>query len=129
MASSLKFQEESDFLQSHKEPRSTMHVAAESIPDRTNKGGIEMTDFTTSKSNLSASTDISRMTRNISNLPKNVDPEIAARRLVDHNRGKFSSHDTEVSLTMPSEDQHFNLATAQKTFQISGSQRREIKQP
>ena len=109
MASSPKFHEESVFFQEHKEPRNIMHVAAESNPERKSKGGIEMTDFTTSKNNLSASADISRKTRNISNLPKNVDPEMAARRLVDHNGGKLTSDGTEVSLTKPSANQNFDV--------------------
>ena len=97
----------------HAEPCKTLHVAAEGIAERKSKGGIEKTDYTAGKNNSSASAKISR-TRNISNRPKNVDPEMAARRSVDNNGEKLTSDGTEVSLNIQSANPNFEVLPSLK---------------
>ena len=54
-----------------------------------------------SLSYTSTSSEISRMLWNITNLPENIDPNMVAWGLVDHNGGKFTIGNTRVSLIVP----------------------------
>ena len=105
-----------------------MHVAAEGIAERKSKGGIETTDFTSSKNNSSVSAEISR-TRNISSPPKNVDPEMAARRSVDHNGGKLTRDNTEVSLNIQSENPNFDFLPPLKEHSMTIGAEAPPKEP
>lgn len=49
----------------------------------------------------STTSEISRMLWNITNLPENIDPNMVACGLVDHNGGKFTIGETGVSLIVP----------------------------
>ena len=54
-----------------------------------------------SLSGKSTTSEISRMIWDITNLPENVDPNMVACGLVDHNGGKFTIGETGISLIVP----------------------------
>ena len=52
-------------------------------------------------SKKSTASEVSRMIWDVSNLPKNADPNFAAWGLFDHNGGRLSIPDSDVTLTIP----------------------------
>jgi len=84
-----------------KEPPKTMHIEVEITDQKKREKPHDFKRTNSSTSNKSTVSEISRMMWNISNIPENVDPKMAAWGLVDHNGGKFTIGNTGVSLTVP----------------------------
>lgn len=84
-----------------KEPSKTMHIEVEITDQQKMEKPHDYKRTNSSISNKSTVSEISRMMWNISNIPENADPKMAAWGLVDHNGGKFTIGNTGVSLTVP----------------------------
>lgn len=69
------------------------------VPKNEEKGSNRRQN--TSIGGKSTTSEISRMLWNITNLPENIDPNMVACGLVDHNGGKFTIGETGVSLIVP----------------------------
>ena len=69
------------------------------VPKNEEKGSNRRKN--TSIGGKSTTSEISRMLWNITNLPENIDPNMVACGLVDHNGGKFTIGETGVSLIVP----------------------------